>query len=317
MKIGFVADALSHFDTETETTSAMMFAAQQRGWEVYHMHIHDLSVVKAKPYATLRQMRNIQLIDDPAWYELEAPKQIPLSKLDIVMMRKDPPFDMDFIYATYILELAEREGVLVVNKPQSLRDCNEKMFINWFPHCITDTLISCNAQQIKAFVAEYHDVIFKPLDGKGGASIFRIRQNDANINVTIELMTNFGQRQIMVQRYLPEIKDGDKRILMINGEAVPYALARFAKSGETRANISAGGSVNGMSLNEREHWLCQQVGPTLREKGLLFVGLDVIGGFITEINVTSPTCVRQLDAQFGLNISAQLCEVMLKVCQKV
>jgi glutathione synthase len=231
---------------------------------------------------------------------------IDLSELDVILMRKDPPFDSEFLYATTILQRAEDAGVYVVNKPQSLRDANEKLFTSWFSQCCAETLVSSRAVQIRQFLEEQQDIIIKPLDGMGGTSIFRLRLDDPNISVILETMTNYNQRYIMAQRYLPAIKDGDKRILVVNGEAIPYALARIPQQGETRGNLAAGGRAEGRPLTERDRWIVSQVAPTLKAKGLIFVGLDVIGDTLTEINVTSPTCVQELDAQFGLNIAGVL-----------
>jgi glutathione synthase len=221
-------------------------------------------------------------------------------------MRKDPPFDQEYIYATYLLERAESMGVYVVNKPQSLRDANEKLFTAWFPQCCAETLVAREPTRIRSFLHEQGEIILKPLDGMGGTSIFHLRKDDPNLSVILETMTQYNSRYVMAQKYIPEIKDGDKRILMINGEAVPYALARIPAQGETRGNLAAGGRAEGRELTEQDCWIASQVGPTLREKGLIFVGLDVIGDKLTEINVTSPTCVQELDQQFGLNIAGTL-----------
>ena len=221
-------------------------------------------------------------------------------------MRKDPPFDNEFLYCTQLLEQAEREGLLVVNRPQSLRDCNEKLFATQFPHCTPPTLVSRRVDILREFATEQRDIILKPLDGMGGSSIFHHRAGDPNLSVILETLTGHGSRQIMAQRYLPAIKDGDKRILMIDGEPVPYCLARIPAHGETRGNLAAGGRGEARPLTERDRWIAAQVGPTLREKGLLFVGLDVIGEQLTEINVTSPTCIREIDATFNTDIAGQL-----------
>jgi glutathione synthase len=221
-------------------------------------------------------------------------------------MRKDPPFDMDYIYTTYLLEKAEERGVLVVNRPASLRDCNEKLFTAWFPQCCTPTLVTSDRERILSFMDRHKDIILKPLDGMGGSSIFRVRQADPNANVIIETLTSHGRRLTMAQRFVPEISQGDKRILMVDGEPVPYALARIPKPGETRGNLAAGGTGQGLPLSDQDRWIALQVGPSLRQRGILFAGLDVIGDYLTEINITSPTCIRELDSQFGLNISAQL-----------
>ena len=244
--------------------------------------------------------------DADNWYNLGEAKTQPLTGLDVILMRKDPPFDMEYIYSTYLLEQAQSAGVLVVNNPQSLRDANEKLFTAWFPQCCPETLVTRKAELIRNFQQQHHDIILKPLDGMGGASIFRVKDNDPNFSVIIETLTDHGNTSVMAQKYIPEIVDGDKRILMINGEPVPYALARIPAKGETRGNLAAGGRAQGQALTEHDRWICQQVGPTLREKGLLFVGLDVIGNYLTEINVTSPTCIRELDSQFELNIAGDL-----------
>jgi glutathione synthase len=240
------------------------------------------------------------------WYELGETKTVALSELNVVLMRKDPPFDMEYIYSTYLLEQAQSAGVLIVNNPQSLRDANEKLFTAWFPECCPDTLVTRQDTLIRDFYQTHGDIILKPLDGMGGASIFRIKEQDPNLSVIIETLTEHGQKSVMAQRYIPDIVQGDKRILMIDGEPVPFALARIPAEGETRGNIAAGGRAEGRLLTENDRWICQQVGPKLREKGLIFVGLDVIGDYLTEINVTSPTCIRELDRQFGLNIASDL-----------
>lgn len=257
------------------------------------------------------EVRRLSVQDNPeGWYELGSPQDIALSELDVLLMRKDPPFDMDFIYSTYILEAAQRAGTLVVNDPRSLRDCNEKLFATQFPQCCPPLIVAASAARLKAFHAEHGDVIFKPLDGMGGASIFRVKAGDPNLSVIIETLTDHGRKQIMAQKFLPEIVAGDKRILLVDGEPAEYGLARIPMSGETRGNLAAGGSGVAMPLTDRERWICAQVAPVLREKGLLFVGLDVIGDYLTEINVTSPTCVRELDRAHELDIAGDLMNVI-------
>jgi len=247
---------------------------------------------------------------DGAWYELGEEVLTPLADLSIIMMRKDPPFDMEYIYATYHLERAAAEGVLVVNNPRSLRDCNEKYFATSFSDCCPPLIVSRRLDQLRAFQREYKNVVFKPLDGMGGASIFRILEGDANLGVVLETLTDFGRRQIMGQLYLPEIVKGDKRILMIDGEAVPYALARVPLAGEARGNLAAGGTGKGQPLTDRDRYIAAQVGPQLKARGLLFVGIDVIGDYLTEVNVTCPTCIRELDAQFSLDIAGKLMDTI-------
>lgn len=214
--------------------------------------------------------------------------------------------DMEYLYTTYFLESAEREGVLVINRPASLRDCNEKLFTGWFPHCCAPSLASRDSTRLRAFIREYQDVVLKPLDAMGGASVFRVRHDDPNVSVILETLTGLGTRTAMAQRFIPEITLGDKRILMVDGEPVPYALARIPARGETRGNLAAGGRGEGVKLSERDYWICEQVGAELRKRGLMFVGLDVIGDYLTEINVTSPTCIRELDEIYGLDIAGQL-----------
>ena len=257
-----------------------------------------------RAYARTRTL-NVQR-NEQQWHRFISGQDIPLDQLDVIMMRKDPPFDQEYIYATYLLERAESMGVYVVNKPQSLRDANEKLFTAWFPQCCAETLVAREPARIRSFLLEQGEIILKPLDGMGGTSIFHLRQSDPNLSVILETMTQYNSRYVMAQKYLPEIKDGDKRILMVNGEAVPYSLARIPAQGETRGNLAAGGRAEGRVLTEKDWWIANQVGPTLREKGLVFAGLDVIGDTLTEINVTSPTCVQELDKQFGLNIAGLL-----------
>ncbi|OAI15782.1 glutathione synthase [Methylomonas koyamae] len=304
LKLGMVMDPIDQINIKKDTSFAMLLEAQARGWELHYMELSDLFMHNGHAYARSRLLEVKR--DERQWHAFGAERQIELSELDVIMMRKDPPFNQEYIYATYILEQAERQGVYVVNKPQSLRDANEKMFTAWFPQCCTDTLVARDPQKIRNFLAEQGEIILKPLDGMGGASIFHVREGDPNLSVILETMTRHGSSYIMAQRYLPAVRDGDKRILMVNGEPVPYCLARIPASGESRGNLAAGGRGEGRELSDRDRWIAEQVGPTLREKGLVFVGLDVIGDYLTEVNVTSPTCVQELDKQFGINISAQL-----------
>ena len=308
-------DPISQIKVYKDSTFAMLLEAQRRHYQLYYFEQSDLYTKNNIAYA---QVRELKVKDDPTqWYELGKPYPLPLEKLDTILMRKDPPFNMDYIYSTYLLELAQQAGVLVVNHPRSLRDANEKLFALQFPQCMPPTTVASSATQLKTFIEIEQDVILKPLDGMGGQSIFRVQQHDPNLNVIIETITQHGQRQIMAQRYLPEIKQGDKRILLIDGVAVPYALARIPSEKETRANLAAGGQGEGIPLSERDQWICDQVGPRLREMGLLFVGLDVIGDYLTEINVTSPTCIRELDNIYDLNISALLMDRIEEKLQPV
>lgn len=304
IKIGVIMDPIESIKVAKDTTLAMMLAAQRQGWELYYMEQPDLYMLDGKPSAGMRQ---IEVFDNPDhWYVTGERTDRALAELDCILMRKDPPFDMDFIYTTYFLQRAADEGVLVVNDPRALRDINEKMFTAWFPSCCPPTLITSSEARLREFHATHQDVIVKPLDGMGGASIFRLRQGDPNISVVIETMTLFGKRQIMAQRYLPEIVDGDKRVLVVNGAPIGHALARIPAAGETRGNLAAGGRGVAVPLSEQNRAMAEEVGAVLKQKGVLFAGLDMIGDHITEINVTSPTCVRELDEQCDLDIAGQL-----------
>ena len=304
LKIGVVMDPIGDINFKKDSTLAMLFEAQSRGWTLFYMEqadlymAHDVARAKMKPLKVFNDANN--------WYQLDKAEDLPLDSLDAILMRKDPPFDMNYIYSTYILEKAEDKGTLIINKAQSLRDANEKLFTNNFAECMPPTLVSSQADHIKAFYLEHKDIILKPLDGMGGASVFRIKEGDSNLSVIIETLTEHGTKLTMVQRFIPEITQGDKRILLINGEPVPYALARIPAKGETRANLAAGGEGVGVELTNRDRWICKQVAPLLKAKGLIFVGIDVIGDYLTEVNVTSPTCIRELDKQYNINISALL-----------
>ncbi len=304
IKLGMVMDSIAHINIKKDTSFAMLLEAQARGWELHYMELNDLFLRNGIAYARTRTLK-VQR-DAQQWYQFIDEQDIPLHALQVIMMRKDPPFNQEFIYATYLLERAESMGAYVVNKPQSLRDANEKLFTAWFPQCCAETLVTREPKRIRDFLTEQGEIILKPLDGMGGTSIFHLRQNDPNLSVILETMTEYNSRYVMAQKYLPAIKDGDKRILVINGEPVPYCLARIPAQGETRGNLAAGGRAEGRPLTDRDRWIANEVGATLRDKGLVFVGLDVIGDTLTEINVTSPTCVVELDTQFGLNICGLL-----------
>ena len=304
IQIGIVMDPIGSIKVHKDSSFAMLLAAQKRGWQLLYMEQSDLYLRDGRVFAAMRQLRVND--DRSAWFECLPPQERPVSELDVVLMRKDPPIDMEYLYTTYFLEDAERHGTLIVNRPASLRDCNEKLFTGWFPQCCAPSLVSRDAKRLRAFVHEHRDVVLKPLDAMGGASVFRVRDNDPNISVILETLTAMGGRTAMAQRFIPEIAAGDKRILMVDGEPVPYALARIPARGETRGNLAAGGRGEGVELSERDYWICEQVAPELRQRGLMFVGLDVIGDYLTEINVTSPTCIRELDANYGLDIAGQL-----------
>jgi glutathione synthase len=297
-------DPIALININKDTSFAMLLEAQVRFWELHYIELNDLFLRNGRAFARTRLLR-VQR-EQGRHYQFIGEQIVALETLDVLIMRKDPPFNQEYIYATYILERAEQLGCYVINKPQSLRDANEKIYTAWFSQCCTDTLVTRNTSLIREFLQEHQQMILKPLDGMGGASVFHLRLGDPNLSVILENMTQHDTQMVMAQKYLPEIKQGDKRILMVNGEAIPYALARIPALGETRGNLAAGGSAEGRPLTERDQWIADQVGPALVEKGLVFVGLDVIGDFLTEINVTSPTCVQELDQQFGLNISAKL-----------
>ncbi len=304
IRLGVVMDPIASIAYKKDTTLALLWAAQERGWQLFYMEQGDLYLDEGVPHARRRALK--VYCDPQHWFDLGESELTGLDDLDVILMRKDPPFDNEFIYSTYILEAAERLGVLVVNEPQSLRDCNEKMFATQFPQCCPPLLVSRDAHLLKAFHQRHGDVVFKPLDGMGGSSIFRVRFDDPNLNVILETLTQHGRLTIMAQKYLPQIVDGDKRILMIDGEPVPYCLARVPMAGESRGNLAAGGTGRPQPLSERDRWIAAQVGPSLKARGLLFVGLDVIGDYLTEINVTSPTCAREIDAAYDTDIGGRL-----------
>ena len=304
LRIGVLMDPIATINTKKDTTLGLLRAASAAGHQLTYLEQADLTVRDGETMASLRSLTVYD--DDTAWYAMGERYDASLSTLDVVLMRKDPPFDMEFFYTTQLLEDAERRGTLIVNRCASLRDCNEKLFATQFPECCPPLLVSRDPTALKAFHTEHSDVIFKPLDGMGGQSIFRVKENDPNLNVVLETLTDDGSVTIMAQQYLPAIKDGDKRVLMINGEAVPFCLARLPMAGENRGNLAAGGSGVVQPLSDRDRWIAKQIGPTLRERGLLFVGLDIIGDYLTEINVTSPTCMREIDRAKNTQIAEQL-----------
>ena len=302
--LAVLMDDISSIKPIKDSSFAMMLEAQKRGWDIYTFDSTDMFYGDGKVIATAR--KTLVKDSEHKWYKCEAAEELQLTNIDVVFMRKDPPFDMDYIYATYLLEQAEDSGVLVMNKPSSLRDANEKLFALNFPDCIPETLVSSNIEKLSEFISKIKTVVVKPLDGMGGTDIFKLAKGDKNIEEVLLKITNQGSRYIMAQEFLPEIKDGDKRILLINGRPVDYALARIPAEGNFKGNLAAGAKGIGQPLSERDQYLCSQIAPMLIEKELMFVGLDVIGDYITEINVTSPTCIRELDSQFNLNISSIL-----------
>ena len=314
LKLGIVMDPIGSINIQKDSSFAMLLEAQRRGWSLFYMETGDLFLKDNRTHATTR---SLTVDDNPdRWYHLEACDVTPLDELDVVLMRKDPPFDMEYVYTTYLLEFAESRNTLVVNRPSTLRDANEKLYTNWFPHCCPPMLVSSRATEFRQFLEQHKDIILKPLGGMGGASVFRVQQGDPNLNVIIETLTRHGQEFTMAQRFIPEIIHGDKRILMVEGKPVPYALARIPAEGETRGNLAAGGRGVGVSLSEKDHWISAQVGPELVKRGILFAGLDVIGDYLTEINVTSPTCIRELDREFGLDIAGDLMDCIANHLQQ-
>jgi glutathione synthase len=306
-----VMDPIGAIKPGKDTTLAMLLAAQARGWELWYAEQQDLSLRDGVAFGHLRSVRVRQDLQD--WYDLGERSLQPLADFDVILMRKDPPFDMEFIYTTYILERAELAGVLVVNRPQGLRDMNEKVYTAWFPQCCAPTQITRDMADMHAFLHEHVRIVCKPLHGMGGKSIFVVDRGDKNANVIFETLTEYGTRFAIVQKYLPEIvASGDSRILVIDGEPAPYALARIPSATDHRGNLAAGARGEGRELNDRDRWLVNQIGPALRERGMLFVGLDVIGGYVTEINVTSPTGVRELDKQFKTDIAGLLMDAIAR-----
>ncbi|MGB1220316.1 MAG: glutathione synthase [Alcanivoracaceae bacterium] len=309
IRIGVIMDPIAHIKPWKDSTFAMLLEAQRRQWPVFYMTPADLYVRDGEARA---RCQPLSVRDDRHdWFSLDDARDMPLADLDMLLMRQDPPFNNHYLYVTYILEKAEQQGTLVVNRPQSVRDCNEKLFATEFPQCCSPTLVSGRPDLLRAFVEEHADVVMKPLDGMGGSNIFRIEPGSPNLSVIIDVLTEQGRTPIMAQRYIPEITEGDKRILMIDGEPVSHALARVPAKGELRGNLAAGGTGVGRELSERDRWICNEIGPVLRERGLYFVGLDVIGDYLTEINVTSPTCIRELDAIYDCNIAGDLFDCLL------
>lgn len=304
IKLGIVMDPISEINIKKDSSFAMLMAAQERGYQLFYMEMADLAMVNG---VAMGNMRPLKVINDAnKWFELGDAQDTPLSDLNVVLMRKDPPFDTEYIYATYMLERAEEQGVLIVNKPQSLRDANEKLFTAWFSEFTPETIVTRDANRIRAFHQAKGDIILKPLDGMGGTSIFRVKQDDPNLGVIIETLTQYGNQYAMAQAFIPEITKGDKRILVVDGEPVPYALARIPKKGETRGNLAAGGSGVAQPLSDSDWKIACAIGPELKKRGLIFVGLDVIGDKLTEINVTSPTCIREIQAAFDVDITGML-----------
>ena len=304
LQTGVVMDPIEDIKSYKDSSFAMLLEAQRRGHEIFYMEPGDLFVKDGWVFASMQKL--VVRDNTTDWFSLTPLGNHALDELDIILMRRDPPFDMNYIYATYMLELVENAGTLVINRPQSLRDANEKFFISRFPQCCVPMMISSESARLRDFVEQHGRCVVKPLDGMGGESIFQVSSDDMNMNVILETITRHDTRPVMAQTYIDEISQGDKRILMVDGEPVPYALARFAGAGDFRGNLAKGGSSKGVPLSERDRWICSQVAPELKRRGILFAGLDVIGDWLSEVNVTSPTCIRELDKEFGLNIAGQL-----------
>jgi len=310
--IAFIIDPLDSLNVQKDSTIAMMRAAQRKNWHIYTLQQSDIYTNNQKSRGRCLKIR---ITDDAGWYEVIAEEDKALDEMHTIMMRKDPPFDMEYITTTYLLDQPQSAGVLMVNPPQSLRNFNEKMFIRHFPQCCTPFLVSRNMHQLREFVVQQYqskkqDVILKPLDGMGGTAIFRVNPHDPNLSVILESVSHHGTKTVMAQQFIPEIRDGDKRILLIAGQPVPYALARIPAQGETRGNLAAGGTGRGIPLSDRDKWICSQIAPMLQQQGILFAGIDVIGDYLTEINITSPTCIRELDKQYHLDIAGELMQAI-------
>ena len=306
MKLGVVMDPIESINFKKDSTLAMMLEAQSRKHQLFYMTPDSLYINEKGAFAIAK---TLQVKNDPTgWFDFKEEKQIKLSELDVILMRQDPPFNSNYIYNTYVLESAEKEGVLVVNKPSSLRDCNEKVFATEFPECCTPFLVTSDPNLLKSFIEDYSDTVVKPLDGMGGSSIFRLRYSDPNLNVILETITESFTTKVMIQTYIPEISDGDKRILLINGNPMDAAVARVPAEGELRGNLAAGASAVARSLTEKDLWICEQVGPKLKELGLVLVGLDIIGDYLTEINVTSPTCFREYESLCDIDVAYSFIE---------
>ena len=312
MKLAFIVDPLDSFKIYKDTTFAMMREAAARGHALYSMEQHDLVWRGGN---VLGNARALSLTGQkPGWYRLGEATLAPLQEFDAVLMRKDPPFDMEYVYSTYLLEFAEAQGARVFNRPRAIRDYNEKMGIAHFTRFIAPSIATRSDAPIREFLAEHGDIILKPLDGMGGTSIFRVRRDDPNLNVIIETVTQYGHRTIMAQRYIPEIRDGDKRVLLIAGKPVPHALARIPKPGETRGNLAAGGTGVARELTRRDREIAEALGPVLAQEGLLLVGLDVIGDYLTEVNVTSPTCFQEIMQQTGFDVAGMFLDALESAC---
>jgi glutathione synthase len=310
VKLAFIVDPLEEFKIYKDTTYAILREAAARGHELHTLQQEDVLWRRNKVAGLASRLHLTG--DKAAWYRSEEPTETELHRFDAVLMRKDPPFDMEYVYSTYLLELAEMEGARIINRPRAIRDYNEKMAIARFPQFTAPSLVTRKERLLRDFLAEHRDIILKPLDGMGGISVFRVHEEDHNIGVIIETVTHYGRRTVMAQRFIPEIRDGDKRVLVIGGEAVPYSLARIPKKGETRGNLAVGGTGSARPLSARDREIATVLGPTFMAEGLLLVGLDVIGDYLTEVNVTSPTCFQEITEQTGFNVAAMMLDAIEK-----
>ncbi|MBI5448082.1 MAG: glutathione synthase [Gammaproteobacteria bacterium] len=310
MKICVIMDPIENISPKKDTSFAILLAAQERKWPIYYAEIHDLYLKGENAFAQVKQLRVTD--HEKNWFSIEKTEHLALDFFDVIFMRKEPPIDQTYLHATQILDFAEKKGVRVYNKPQSLRDYNEKLFIHHFSHLAPETLISANQMELRRFISTHQICVCKPLDGMGGESIFKVQNDDPNLSVILEILTQKNQKHIVCQRYIPDITQGDKRIILINGEPIPYALARLPQKGETRGNLAAGGSAQGVALSKNDNKICEEVGPFLKKNGILLAGLDVIGDYLTEINITSPTCVRELEGMFKIDITEKILQAIDK-----
>ena len=315
-KLAVIMDPIQNIKPHKDSTLAMMLEAQQQGYKVFCGDLKDIWLQGSEP---LGRLKKVQVFDDTdRWFDFGETIEINLGELDVILMRKDPPFDIQYVFSTYVLEQAHRQGTVVVNHPQGLRDANEKAFLAWFPECVPATMIARSIEQMQAFIAQHKKIVVKPLDMMGGRSVFVTEANDGNHKVIFETVSDYGRRYTMLQEYVPEITtSGDRRILLINGSPIPYALARIPNAGDHRGNMDAGARVEVHALTNREQDICEQIGPRLREKGLLFAGIDIIGESMTELNVTSPTGIRELQRETGIPIAAQLFDAIASQFQSI
>ena len=314
-KLAVIMDPLENIKPHKDSSLAMMLEAQERGFELFCGDLQDIWLQGAEPCGRLKKVTVFD--DSEQWFRIDETVEVNLGDMDVILMRKDPPFDIQYVFSTYVLDQAHRQGTVVVNHPQGLRDANEKAFLAWFPECVPGTLITRSLDQMRDFIAQHRRVVVKPLDMMGGRSVFATDIDDGNHNVIFETVSDYGRRYTMVQQYIPEIsKTGDRRILLVDGVPIPFALARIPTLGDHRGNMDAGARVEVHPLTEREQTICDQIGPLLKEKGLLFAGIDIIGNYMTELNVTSPTGIRELQRESGISIVGELFDAIMSRCRK-